>query len=325
MTESSSPIVWATSYGRDLVPAHAVDGDVVVVPADAGPHAFDRARVLVHPDPDDAWLDLPHLERVIVPFVGIRPSLRERLLARPHVAVSNSHVNASAVAQHAVAMALALVHRIVPFDQAMRAGRWRVPGPSASSTLTGSTALLVGFGAIGKAAVPILRGLGLQIVAVRRHPDPNATDPREIGPADLAPSAAHAAVTIVSLPGTDATRSLLGAAFFAALPSGAVVVNVGRGDVIDEEAAWDALESGRLAGLGIDVWWRYPTDRDAAAGEFGSTRPFHERSDVLLSPHRASEAVGMAERTVADVLATARAHLAGVPRPSTNVDPSAGY
>ena len=79
---------------------------------------------------------------------------------------------------------------------------------------------------------------------------------------------------------------MIGAAELALLPPGAVLVNVGRGPVVDEGALYQALKEGTLGAAGIDVWYTYPDDDDAAGVTPPSAYPFGELDNVVLSPHR---------------------------------------
>ncbi|MEX2503174.1 MAG: NAD(P)-dependent oxidoreductase [Trueperaceae bacterium] len=137
--------------------------------------------------------------------------------------------------------------------------------------------------------------------------------------------AQHLVAMLVSLPATPATIGLLDREAFAAMRTGTLLVNVGRGPVIDENALYEALEAGRLAGVGLDVWWRYPEDRDARAATLPSHRPLHVHPDVLLSPHRADGVATSEEACVDDVLATVDAIVSGVDPKRNRVDVSAGY
>ena len=103
---------------------------------------------------------------------------------------------------------------------------------------------------------------------------------------ELASLLPRADVLMICLPSTALTRSLLGAKELALLPLGSVLVNVGRGDIVDESALFEALRSGRLFGAGIDVWYNYPANFAAASSTPPSTLPFHELDSVVLSPHR---------------------------------------
>ena len=102
-------------------------------------------------------------------------------------------------------------------------------------------------------------------------------------------------------------------AAYAFMTVGAFVVAaaVGRGDVLDEAATWDALNAGRLGGLGIDVWWVYPDDEDARRATLPSRRPFHLHPDVVLSPHRANAVQAWQRASVLDVFATLEGIVSG--------------
>lgn len=319
-------MLWRSRLGADLVGSVATPAGVdVVVDPDADAAAMTEVQVLVDGDPPEALLDGPALERVVVPYAGIRPSLREAAAARPGLKVHNSHFNAAFVAQHAVALLLSCADRVGRYDAALRRGDWRRGDGPDTVHLAGRRAVLLGYGAIGRALVSMLRGLGLSVEAVRRRPDRAATDVAEHAVADLRSVLSRADVLIASLPSTPATRGLVDGPAFAALPDGAIVVNVGRGDVLDEEAAWQALDEGRLAGLGLDVWWRYPEDRKARAATLPSHRPFHLHPDVVLSPHRANAVADWEGASVRDVMATLSAIAADRGATRNLVDVAEGY
>jgi len=269
-------------------------------------------------------LDGARLTRVVVPWAGLPPGLRDALLARPHLKAHNAHYNAPFVAQHALALLLAAAHRIVPIDAALRRGDWGDrQNPERSRHLAGGEALLLGFGAIGRQLAPLLRGLGMRVTALRRRPGREEAGVRLIGAADLPAALARADAVIVSLPATPNTVGLLDRAALARLRPGALVVNVGRGTVIDEDALYDALANGRLAGAGLDVWWRYPDGPEAQGATPPATHPFWELPNVVLSPHRADATDASERARVTDVCATLWAIAEG--RERSRVDVEAGY
>ena len=153
--------------------------------------------------------------------------------------------------------------------------------------LSGKTALLLGYGAIGRHVARMCRGMAMEVLAVRRDDDPASDDLAQVFPAgaldDLLP---RADALIISLPLTDETRGMIGARELALLPAGAVLVNVGRGPVVDEGALYQALKDGSLGAAGIDVWYTYPDDDDAASATPPSAYPFGELDNVVMSPHR---------------------------------------
>ena len=284
-------------------------------------------EVLVAGVPTDAQLDAhPTLKTVVVPWSGIGATTRERLLARPQLAAANLHHNAPAVAELALGLLLAVARRIVPFDRALRAGDWTPryePDPSLS--LVGRTALVLGYGAIGRRVGRALAALDMHVLAVaRRAPagddlvgEPHAVDALD----DLLP---RAQVLIVALPLTSASRGLVDAARLDRLPQGALVVNVARGPVIDEGALYDALLSGHLGGAGLDVWWRYPRSEDARSTTAPSVHPFDALDTVVFSPHRGGHAADV-DAVRAQALADTLLRLARGQPPEHPVDLLAGY
>lgn len=314
--------MWRSGLGADEVAGERwPDGVAIDVDPDAVTAA--GAAILVDGDPPGELLDAPSLRHVIVPYAGVRSELRERMAARPGLVLHNSHFNAPFVAQHAVALLLSLAGRLGRYDRALRQGDWsQVDGPE-SVHLAGRVVLLLGFGSIGRAAVPMLRGLGMEVEAVRRHPSDE--DVVQWGPGDLHLALGRADVVVASLPSTPSTDNVLDEAAFAALRPGALIVNVGRGSVIDEDAAWDALASGRIAGLGLDVWWRYPGGPERRSTTLPSRRPFHLHPDVVLSPHRANAVAGWKLASVRDVLSTIEAIVSGRDPERNRVDVGAGY
>jgi phosphoglycerate dehydrogenase-like enzyme len=316
-----------------------VPGAVIRVEEDveaAAAHA-DWADVLID-GRASALLDGARLRRVVVPWAGLSPGLRAALLERPHLRAHNSHYNAAFVAEHMVAMLLALAHRLHACDEALRRGDWGDRDrPLRSRHLGGRHALLLGYGRIGRAAVPALHGLGLTLSALRRRPpvpggagssvgadgtgSPGTV--REIGMDELRSTLPSVDVVLCSLPGTPATTGLMGTAALAGLPPGALVVNVGRAAVFDEDALYEALHGGHLGGAALDVWYRYPEGEEAARDTLPATRPFWELPHVLMSPHRADASDGSEAARVHDVCATIAALARGEERSRLDVD--AGY
>jgi phosphoglycerate dehydrogenase-like enzyme len=95
---------------------------------------------------------------------------------------------------------------------------------------------------------------------------------------------------MICLPHTPETDGLLGSVELALLPPKAVLVNIGRGLIVDEAALYEALRDGRLHAAGLDVWYSYPPDKASRADWPPSTYPFHELDNVIMSPHRGGAA-----------------------------------
>lgn len=283
-------------------------------------------EILVAGRPTESQLRAsPTLKSVIVPFAGIPPATRTLLQQFPHLTLHNLHYNVMPTSEMAVALLFAVAKGLVPADQAMRRHDWTARyTPSPSTLLHGKTALILGYGNIGQQIGVVLKAIGMKVIGTRRrHSDPAngvylANDLHTLLP--------QANVVMVVLPGTDDTEGLLGATELALLPKGAIVVNVGRGTVINQFALYDALKKGHLFGAGLDVWYHYPKDEPSRTNTPPADVPFHELENVVLSPHRAGgggtpEIEALRYKALADALNHAAR---GEPLPN-QVDVGLGY
>lgn len=180
------------------------------------------------------------------------------------------------IADHAMALLLALSRGVHAFRDDRAARRWE---PRPLRTLAGGRAVVLGWGGIGRAAGRRLQAHGLAVEGVRRrHAGPPAREdgvPLH-GPETWREALDGADVLVMALPLTPATRHLVAAEELARLAPGALVVNVGRGGTLDDEALFDAVAEGRLGGAGLDVLEQEPPPPDGRAW----TLP-----DVLVTPH----------------------------------------
>ena len=130
----------------------------------------------------------------------------------------------------------------------------------------------------------------------------------------------------MALPLTDQTRGLIGERELALLPPSAVLVNVGRGPVVDEGALYRSLKEGRLLAAGLDVWYNYPADEAAMANTPPSAYPFGELANVVLSPHRGgfAQEEGARRARMDDLAETINALARGEPA-RNRVDLNEGY
>jgi phosphoglycerate dehydrogenase-like enzyme len=202
------------------------------------------------------------------------------------------HHNALPVAEHAIALLLAASKYLIPMDRALRADDWRPRyRPNPSILLEGKTALVLGYGAIGQKVAQLCQGLGMDVRAIRRHGQ-GGSDKEANGVAvfpleALAPLLQVANVLIVCLPHTPETEGLIGEEELGLLPADAVLVNIGRGPIVDEVALYEALCDGTLYAAGLDVWYQYPPDEESRARTAPSNLEFSALDNVVMSPHRA--------------------------------------
>jgi len=268
----------------------------------------------------------PNLQALIVPWTGLPEETRELMLDFPHVAIHNLHYNAAPTAEMAVALILAAAKSILPVDRVFRTHDWSPRyRPTPAVLLAGKTALVLGYGAIGQRVARACRGLGMRVLAIRRHASASPEESEEVHP----PHALHqllpqAEVLVLCLPGTPETEGLIAARELALLPDGAILVNVGRGPVVDEAALYQALREGHLHGAGLDVWYNYPADEDGRSHTPPSAYPFHELDNVVMSPHRAGYYNEREKKRMEHLAKLLNAAARGEPMPN-RVDVQAGY
>jgi phosphoglycerate dehydrogenase-like enzyme len=267
----------------------------------------------------------PNLHSLIIPWAGLSQSAHQLMLDFPRISVHNLHHNALPVAEHAVALLLAAAKFIVPADRALRNHDWRPRyRPSPSILLAGRTALILGYGAIGQHVARLCRGLGMEVLAIRSTPGSHQPGVQVAPPAALHQLLPLADALIVCLPHTQATTGLVGAEELALLPQGALLVNVGRGPIVDEAALYHALHEGSLYGAGLDVWYNYPVDEQARSHTPPSAYRFHELENVVMSPHRAGGSTQTEALRLTHLAGLLNAAARGEPMPN-RVDLSAGY
>jgi phosphoglycerate dehydrogenase-like enzyme len=235
----------------------------------------------------------PELQALIIPGAGLTADLRVLMHEFPGVSVHNMHHNAAAVAEMTIALMLAAAKFIVPIDRTFRQHDWVLPfSPDPSLMMEHKVALVLGYGAVGRRVAAICQGLSMRVDAIRRHATGAFVDAGiKIHPIEalhrLLPGAD---VLLICLPDTPETRGLIGERELGLLPARAVLVNVGRGPIVDEAALYHALRNGSLYAAGLDVWYRYPSDPESRSHTRPSAYPFHNLDNVVMSPHRAGRA-----------------------------------
>ena len=230
-----------------------------------------------------------NLRGIIVPFAGLPEETRSVMLKHPEISVHNLHHNVIPVAEHALGLLLAAAKRHVYHDTAIRKHDWRTRyEKDVSINLAGRTALILGYGNIGQRLGFILHSLGVKIMAIRNSINSVPDDFSEVHKSeDLQNLLPLADVLVIILPLTPETEGMIGRNEIGLLPRDAILVNVGRGKVVDQHALYEALKSGHLYGAGIDVWYNYPTDEESRQNTPPADYPFHELDNVVMSPHRA--------------------------------------
>jgi len=241
----------------------------------------------------------PRLRVLARTGVGVDLVDMQAASARGIAVVITPGAGTRAVAEGVLAHALHLVKRLAPLTRLVREDRWAERASIAVGDLDGATIGIIGYGRIGRRVGELAAAFGMRVLA---H-DPISPPPDRVDCHDLAELAAASDVLTLHAPLTEATYHLVDAGFLGHIRPGAVLINCGRGGLLDLDAALAALESGQLGGIGLDVFDPEPP-------------PHHRLFDhpnVVLTPHlmgltrRATAATfAAAARGITDVLAGRR-------------------
>ncbi len=195
------------------------------------------------------------------------------------IVASNVGAYAAPMAEHVMAMTLALAKRLLIENQNLRNGEFNQL--TLNRSLSGMTAGIIGFGGIGRATARLMRAFGMRIYAINQSG--TSPEPTEfLGTLhDLEQVLRDSDVVVISLPLTKVTEGLIGKDQLGWMKPDAILVNVARGALIDEEALYTHAKSHPTFLVGIDAWWREPFSH----GRFHMEYPFLELPNVLGSPH----------------------------------------
>jgi phosphoglycerate dehydrogenase-like enzyme len=253
----------------------------------------DAVAAIADADPFDATVfrRAPALRVIARSGVGLDSVDLDAATAAGVAVTTTPNVNNETVADHALALILATLRRIVDQHANVRAGGWRTFGEGGSWQLHGATVGIVGYGAIGRAVARRLSGFGTTVLAF----DPLIAETG--GPlVPLDDLLVQADIVSINAPLTAETRGLFGAERIGAMKPGAILVNTARGPIVDEDALADALESGHLRAAGLDVFEVEPP----------RNRRIVNAPNVTLSPHHAGISdvsnLDMSRMAVASVL-----------------------
>lgn len=203
-------------------------------------------------------------------------------------------------------------------DARLRQGVWEsqwavgAPAPPLWPELAGRTLGILGYGRIGRAVARHARAFDMAVRAIRRNPERRAAEDRVRvdGPGALNPVLREADHLAITLSLSSETRGLIGVRELGLMKRSAFLINVARGEVVEQAALYHALADGSIAGAALDVWYRYPSEAGALRP---SDAPFHELANVLMTPHVSGWTEGMLEARSRLIAANAARLLAGEP------------
>lgn len=218
------------------------------------------------------------------------------------------------VAEHVLALLLCMARGIHHFDRNVRGGNWSLADGEIGAPIrrvAGRTLGVIGFGKIGRTVAQRARGIGLNVIAYDPHATAEQIAAAEVEPVDLPELAARADFITLHVPATSETRGLVNREFIARMKPDARLINTARGSVIDQDALFDALHEGRIAGAGLDVF--VPERLDPDDRLLAESRLLATPHVAFYSTEAVAELASSAARNVAMVLAGKR--------PSDTVNP----
>ena len=256
----------------------------------------------------DVFADVPQPRAKVLANFGVGYNHIDAVAARAHgVAVTNTPgAVTDATADIALTLILMTARRAGEGERILRAGNWRGWGPveMLGMHVTGRRVGIIGLGRIGKAiAKRCHAGFGMEVVF---HTRSTVADPGI--PARQVPlaEAMAADIVVVAVPGGAATFHLINAETLALMRRDAILINISRGDVVDEAALVDCLRTGGIAGAGLDVYEQEPRVHPGLL----------EFENVSLLPHLGTAALEVRENMGMMALANLIAHLDGKPMPN---------
>lgn len=254
------------------------------------------------------------------PAAAVNQLLSPELARRDIVVTNSTGIHAPVVAEHALALVLALAKR---FPQAMmyqQKRKWsqdelwtEQPRPR---EVDGATVVVIGMGAIGREFTPRAKALGMKVLAVRENPANGAAGADQVyAAAELDQVLPEADYVLVCAPLTPATHGIMNKARLKKMKRDAYLINVSRGQLIDEAALIDALRQRRIAGAALDVFFQEPLPRNSR---------FWRLDNVLITPHTAAVTERLWERHLRFIAENLKRFTAGQPL-LNQVDKARGY
>ena len=275
-----------------VMPKHFVDQLRRDFPHHTFSEAWDRDAIRrLLPDADaaftpfvdrDVFRSASRLRWVQSPAVGVGSLMFPELLASPVVITSARGIRARSIAEHVLGVTIALARKLPVAIRAQIEHRWaqdELEGASVDvRTLQGQRMGIVGLGAIGLELAKIAAPFGFRISGIRRRAaEPKPDGVEDVWPPDrLADLLAQSDVVVLAAPHTPETKRLIGKAELDRIKRGALLVNIARGKLVDDDAVIAALRDGRLGGAALDVFSEEPLDPSS---------PYWDLPNVIVTPH----------------------------------------
>ena len=251
-----------------------VDPPVVVLDGESDTVAdCDAVVTLEH---REAFLDAD-LEWVHLPSAGVDHFPVERYRAAGVLVTNSSGVHSECMAENALALMLTHAHRLGEFYEGQQEREWRREVAWREKfTLHDEPVTVVGLGAIGGTVADYAARIGMRVTGVKRTPEDRPALERVVGPGDLHDAIEGARFVVLCVPLTDETHRLISTPELERMREDAVLINISRGEVVDERALVEAIETGEIRGAALDVFEEEPLPAES---------PLWGMEEVYVMPH----------------------------------------
>ena len=206
-----------------------------------------------------------------------------------NVPICNTHSNADSVAEIGLTLVLDLLKKVSYHDRKMRMGNWnrdQKPLSLKAKMMNKQIVCVLGWGNIGSRIGKLAAAFGAKVIAVSDSAKNNDIVDEVYTSNQIKDAFSKADVVVCTLPLTKTTYGMINDEMFKSMKNGVIFVNMSRAAIVDEDATWNALISGKLGGFGSDVWWNAPK-RGETESYPSVKHEFWKLESVLMSPHRA--------------------------------------
>lgn len=206
-----------------------------------------------------------------------------------NVPICNTHSNAVSVAEIGLTLVLDLLKKVSYHDRKMRMGNWnrdQKPLSLKAKMMNKQIVCVLGWGNIGSRIGKLAAAFGAKVIAVSDSAKNNDIVDEVYTSNQIKDAFSKADVVVCTLPLTKTTYGMINDEMFKSMKNGVIFVNMSRAAIVDEDATWNALISGKLGGFGSDVWWNAPK-RGETESYPSVKHEFWKLENVLMSPHRA--------------------------------------
>lgn len=293
-------IVWYDQHGEPEAPI--ADADVLL-------RWFFTAEQLAR-----LVRQMPALHWLHIPRAGVDGSLIPEIVERDIIVTNSAGVHAIPISEFVMLFALSHVKQAARLHQLQAAHQWREQDMQLRE-LAGTTMLIIGLGQIGQAIAERARAFGMRVWGSRRNPRPMPGVERVVGEGEWRSLLPQADFVVIAAPLTPLTRGMFGRAELALMKPDAYLINIARGEIVDEAALIAALRDRRIAGAGLDVFAQEPLPPDS---------PFWELPNVFVTPHISWSSPHIRARTLDIFARNLRAFVHNEPMINV-VDKQAGY